>query len=67
MSPGLASSILQKKQPCHDTVRPRKRAREKERRPVAGGQAGDSFAVLVGYSATMPSSFQSSIKEDAHS
>lgn len=33
--------------------------------PVAGRQASDSFAMLVGNSAPMPSSFQSSIKEDA--
>lgn len=39
------------------------REREGERGgPVAGRKANDSFAMLVGYSATMPSSFQSSIK-----
>lgn len=31
---------------------------------VAGRQPGDSFAMLAGYSLAMPSSFQSSIKED---
>lgn len=32
---------------------------------VASRQVSDSFGMLVGYSATMASSFQSSIKEDA--
>lgn len=52
----------------YDTLTERERETELVRErgdPVASRQVSDSFGMLVGYSATMPSSFQSSIKEDA--
>lgn len=67
VSLGPALTILHRKQPCHDTMRESERERNTQREcegPVAGRQVSDSFAMLVGYSATMPSSLQSSIKED---